>query len=85
MVMSGSATSEGILATSIALSDLDYAVYVIEDTVLDPGDLSTSSPGSLALLYNGTTLTHTILTTVIRNFVKTISLETALASLCPAP
>lgn len=82
VVLSGYQITGAILSTSTYLSDLDYQVYVVEDNVLDPGDLSPTDPNELVTIYNGTTLSSTVLNVVLRDFVTTLSLKDIKAGLC---
>jgi len=82
VVISGFTTTGAIVSTSTYLSDLDYLVYVIEDNIIDKDDLDATDPNKPALLYNGTTLSHNTLHTVLANFLQPITLKAARAGLC---
>jgi len=82
VVLSGTQTKGVILSTATYLSDLDFVVYIVEETVLDPVDIDPTNPNSTLLAFNGTTLSHTILYDVLADFATPISLQNAQAGLC---
>ncbi|KAG8889826.1 hypothetical protein FRB98_002475 [Tulasnella sp. 332] len=82
VVLSGIQTTLAITSTAIYLSDMDFVVYVIEDNVLDPGDLDPTNPNQFVKVYNGTTLTQSTLRVNLADYVTPITLADAKSGLC---
>lgn len=82
VVLSGVSTRLAIASTAIYLSDMDFLVYVIEDNVLDDGDLDPADPNQLVKVYNGTTLSQSTLHVNLTDFITPITLDDAKSRLC---